>query len=84
MQTLVDIPEEVITRLDRLSVSQNTSRDDLVRQALVPFLEAREPKVLSREERNTFLDAAFGALRGRIEDGQVFQDRMRSEWDRDQ
>lgn len=83
MQTVVDIPEEVITRLDRLSASENTSRDDLLRQALLPFLDAREPKVLSPEERKRILDETFGVLKDFPEDGLAFQHRIRAEWDRD-
>ncbi len=83
METMVDIPEDMIKRLDRLSETERRSRNELMHQALVPFLQSHEPKQLSLEERRGFLDQAFGALRGRVEDGQAFQDRMRSEWERD-
>jgi metal-responsive CopG/Arc/MetJ family transcriptional regulator len=79
MQTVVDIPEDVIARLNRLSLQENTSRDQLLEQALVPFLEAREPK----GQQSTDWRDYFGALKDFPEDAQAFQERVRSEWDRD-
>jgi hypothetical protein len=82
MQTLVDIPEEDIRLLDQLSSARNVSRAELVSVALSTYLESQRPRLLSEEQRKQALDDAFGAWRDFSEDGQAYQDRIRSEWDR--
>jgi hypothetical protein len=73
MRTLVDIPEEELTLLNRLSKAQNTSRAELVRQAITLFLQPhKETRPLP----------GFGAWKDHPEDGLAYQERLRAEWDR--
>jgi hypothetical protein len=71
MRTLVDIPEEDIGLLTKLSKASAVSRAELVRRAISEYLEAHR-----RAEKTE----AFGLWAGRGEDGLVFQERMRGEW----
>ena len=71
MRTLVDIPEEDLTLLNKLSEIRDMSRAELVRQAISIYLEPH--KVAERVE-------SFGLWANRAEDGLIYQQRIRSEW----
>lgn len=73
MRTLVDLPEEDITLLSKLAKDASVSRAELVRQAVAKFLEPH---------RKTSVREFFGMWPDFPEDGQAFQDRLRSEWER--
>jgi metal-responsive CopG/Arc/MetJ family transcriptional regulator len=73
MRTLVDIPEEHLAILNRLSKSQKVSRAELVRRAVETYIEPHKQPA-SR--------AAFGLWKDRDDDGLAYQERMRAEWDR--
>ncbi|MEO7028931.1 MAG: ribbon-helix-helix domain-containing protein [Acidobacteriaceae bacterium] len=70
MQTTVDIPEEQVSRLDKLSQSRRIPRDELVRIAISTYLQAQA----------SALDESFGAWAGSQGDGLDYQKRMRNEW----
>lgn len=70
MQTTVDIPEEQVSRLDKLSQSRRIPRDELVRTAISTYLQAQA----------SALDESFGAWAGSQGDGLDYQKRMRNEW----
>ena len=81
MRTIVDLPEEAVSALDKLGDKTDQSRAELVRQAVAAYL--REQK---RQEANSSLDEYFGFLKDCPEafdglDGAAYQDKMRSEWD---
>jgi metal-responsive CopG/Arc/MetJ family transcriptional regulator len=71
MRTLVDIPEEELTLLTRLSKQRGLSRAELVRRAVSAYLEPLKPQVRAD---------AFGLWADRAEDGLAYQTRMRGEW----
>ncbi len=71
MRTLVDIPEEDLALLNKLSEIRDMSRAELVRQAISIYLEPH--KMAERVE-------GFGLWANRAEDGLVYQQRIRSEW----
>ena len=86
MQTLIDIPEEDLTRLDKLSEDRQVPRDELVRTSVSVYLKANVPieaplqtKMIEAEYK-AVIDKAFGSWAHRGEDGLAYQDRMRSEW----
>ncbi len=70
MRVLVDIPDEMIDKLNGLSRARGVSRASLIRVALSRLVE---------EAGEGDIDAAFG-LWGGGEDGLVYQERVRSEW----
>ena len=70
MRTLIDIPDEQIRALARIGESEGVSRSALVRRAITRLLSA---------EVSATDDAAFGSWKG-VEDGLVYQDRLRAEW----
>ena len=74
VRTLIDIPEEELDQLTRLSKTRKVSRAHLVRCAVSEYLK--------REKQDT-LDAAFGMWADRGIDGLEYQLRIRSEWDRE-
>lgn len=70
MRALVDIPDEVIEKLNTLSREKGVSRASLIRAALSRLID---------EAQTSDVDAAFGLWRGG-EDGLAYQERVRSEW----
>lgn len=71
MRTLVDIPEEDLSLLNKLSKAANLSRAELVRQAISNYLKPHK-----------LADAAegFGLWADSPVDGLAYQERIRSEW----
>lgn len=73
MQMMVDLSEDQVAALERLSEQRQKSGGQLLQDAVTLLLQPQgKPHLLD----------FFGALRGQLEDGMVFQDRMRREWDR--
>ena len=75
MRTLVDIPEQDLEALNRMSKAENVSRAELVRRAIALYLTPRK-------RDNSGLREAFGLWKDRNEDALEYQERMRREWDR--
>ena len=73
MQTVVDLSKEDLTLLDKLAHAASVSRAELVREAVANYLEPH---------KKTSVREFFGMWPDFPEDGQVYQDRLRSEWDR--
>lgn len=71
MQVTLNIPQEQLDRLNDLQKERGASREQLVSEALAAYLPPKK-----------HLLEYFGVLKGRVEDGMAFQDRMRREWDR--
>ena len=81
MRTIVDLPKEQVSALDKIGNQTDQSRAELVRQAISAYL--REQK---RQQANESLDEYFGFLKDCPEafdglDGVAYQDKIRSEWD---
>ena len=72
MRTLVDLPERELEELTALSSLRNTSRAELIRQAVAGFLA----------QNKTGLEDSFGLWKSRGEDGVAYQQRLRDEWTR--
>jgi metal-responsive CopG/Arc/MetJ family transcriptional regulator len=72
MRTLVDIPERELDELTALSSLRNTSRAELIRQAVADFLV----------QNKAGLEDSFGLWKRRGEDGVAYQRRLRGEWKR--
>ena len=64
--------------LDRLSVAERTSRAAIIRSAITDYLKEKD-----RQQRRKTLEAGFGIWKDRGIDGLDYQERIRSEWDRD-
>ena len=82
MQILIDIPEEDVAFLDKLSEDRQVPRDELVRTAVSCYVEAQRSLQLTEAERNGILDEAFGSWASFPEDGLAYQERIRAEWER--
>jgi len=74
MRTLVDIPENDLSRLTKMSKTRKVSRSQLVRNAVSRFLQEEEPDSL---------DKLFGIWADRNIDGLEYQEQMRREWERE-
>ncbi len=70
MEVTLDIPQDQLDRLDHLQKERKASREHLIREALAAYLPPLKKKHLL---------GYFGVLKGRVEDGMVFQDRIRRE-----
>ena len=94
MQMTLEIPDEQAAKLDRLSLVRHASRETLVSEALNAYLardvnapaedvadNTSSPAIDAEKRKQDFL-RFFGAL-PHLEDGMVFQDRLRNEWVRE-
>jgi len=72
MRTIVDLPEEQIEVLKRLSKQTRSSRAELVRRAIAEYLQRHDSELT---------EDAFGIWRHQPRDGLDYQRRMREEWD---
>ena len=71
MRTIVDLPDEQIEALKRMSEAAHSSRAELVRRAIDEYLARHLP---AQD------DGAFGLWKKRANDGLAYQERMRDEW----
>ena len=76
MRTLVDIPDEDLVLLNKLSKNRRQSRAHIVRTAISSYLHSQS---------NDLADSAFGLWTAgnkprKFEDGVAYQNRMRREW----
>jgi metal-responsive CopG/Arc/MetJ family transcriptional regulator len=71
MRTLVDIPDDDLSLLNKLSEAGNISRAELVRQAISAYLKTH--KEAEREE-------GFGLWAENSVDGLAYQKKIRREW----
>ncbi len=72
MRTVIDVPEEVIETLDRVSSSERRSRASVIREVLTKYVEnLTQPN----------LEAAFGIWSDKAKDGVDYQNDLRTEWD---
>ena len=81
MQTTIDLPQEQMVQLNKLSEQTDVSPDAIVSAALAEYLAARECGLRDPVERMAALEQAFGLWADRGEDGLAYQERMRSEWE---
>ena len=72
MRTVIDVPDEIIEILDRLSSSKRRSRASVIREALAKYVD---------ELPMPNLQAAFGIWNKRNKDGVSYQADIRKEWD---
>ena len=70
MRTLVDIPDQQIEELAAISAASKISRAEVIRRAIAAYLD----------EHRASAESAFGIWKGTPDDGQNYQERMRSEW----
>ena len=72
MRTIVDLPDEQIEALKRISDTEQVSRAELMRRAVAEYLVRQQPAPD---------DAAFGLWRDRAKDSLVYEDAVRAERD---
>jgi len=71
MRTVIDVPDEVIATLDRVSGKEKRSRAALIREALAEY---------ARVKTRAPAEAAFGLWQDKTIDGIAYQDALREEW----
>lgn len=71
MRIVIDVPNQLIESLDRLSCTEQCSRAALIREAIAEFL---------RRKSGPSSQAAFGLWKVRKIDGVRYQDDLRAEW----
>lgn len=72
MRTLVDLGEDRVKELDKLSKQERKSRAALIRQAVDDYL--------SKQRRSAPQKRAFGLWKDVPIDGLEYQEKMRDEW----
>jgi metal-responsive CopG/Arc/MetJ family transcriptional regulator len=73
MRTLVDIPDQELKLLNKLSEASDLSRAELIRRAIAAYLEPHKQSEVSE---------AFGLWSESPADGVAYQERIRTEWPR--
>lgn len=71
MRVLVNISENQIKELTRISKVEKVSRAEVIRQAVEAYIE---------KKRRIATDEAFGLWKEHNVDGLAYQERIRSEW----
>ena len=71
MRTIVDLPEEQVEALKRLSKQSSLSRAELMRRAVADYLLRHHPDQTQD---------AFGIWREQPRDGLEYQRKLREEW----
>ena len=72
MRTVIDVPDQLIDSLDRVSGTEQRSRAALIREAIAEFL---------RKRSGSSAEAAFGLWKDRKTDGWRYQNGLRAEWE---
>lgn len=72
VRTIVDLPDELVQALDRLSRREHISRAETVRRAVTVYLEQELPAETVE---------AFGLWRDRQADALAYEDALRQEWE---
>jgi metal-responsive CopG/Arc/MetJ family transcriptional regulator len=72
MRTIVDLPEEQIQALKRLSEQSKLSRAELTRRAVAEYL---------RHHQADGIEDAFGIWKNHRRDSLDYQRRLREEWE---
>ena len=72
MRTVIDVPDQLIESLDRVSGTEQRSRAALIREAIAEFL---------RRKSGPSAEAAFGLWKDRKTDGLRYQNGLRTEWE---
>jgi len=72
MRTVIDVPDQLIESLDRVSGIEQCSRAALIREAIAEFL---------RKKSGPPAEAAFGLWQQRKTDGVRYQKELRDEWE---
>lgn len=73
MRTIVDLPEDQVEALKRLSKQARLSRAELMRRAVADYLQ--------RHDAEPF-ESAFGIWKEKTRDGVAYQRELREEWGR--
>ena len=74
MRTLVDIPEAELEALNALSRAEGISRAESIRRAISAYVELNSPPAKH---------AGFGLWKDYDIDGDEYQQKIRSEWNRE-
>lgn len=74
MRTVIDVPDELIESLDRISALEQVSRAALIRDAITEYLKVKS--IPAAEE-------SFGLWKDRKTDGVRYQRSLRDEWERE-
>lgn len=72
MRTIVEIPDNQLLELTQFAAEKQVSRAELIRRAIAEYLQRYAAPIE---------DKAFGLWAQRGEDGLVYQERLRREWD---
>jgi predicted transcriptional regulator len=72
MRTIVELPDEQIKALKRLSDDMHVSRAELMRRAVKEYLSRHRPQPAEQ---------AFGLWKTQAKDALGVQEQLRSEWD---
>lgn len=74
MRTVIDLPEELLAKLDALREREGISRAEAVRRAV---------RAYTAGAGQAACEAAFGLWREREVEGRAYQEALRAEWDRE-
>ena len=85
MQLTIDIPEEQVELMDRVSEKRHASRDTLLREAVAAYLSRQYALPEDANDANASgeaTDVGFGLWANRGIDSVAYVQAMRDEWER--
>jgi len=77
MRTTVELPQDQVEALDRLSQEDRRACEAVIQAAVADYLED------DRKRRRALIEAGFGIWKDRGIDGLEYERAIRAEWDRD-
>lgn len=75
-RTIVDLPDDDLSRLDEVAEQQAVSRASVLREAVAEYV-IRKSKAPATPKPLT----GFGSLKGYYGEAQTYQDQLRTEWE---
>lgn len=77
MRTTVELPQDQVEALDRMSEEDRRTCEAVIRAAVADYLEQQ------RSDRRAAMEAGFGIWKDRGIDGLEYERAIRAEWDRE-
>ncbi len=72
MKVLVEIPNDMASKLAHVQARRRLNRSEAIREAISRYVD---------DETSNSLEAAFGVWKDKLEDGLTYQEQIRAEWD---
>lgn len=77
MRTIIEIPDDDVNVLDKMSKQEECSRAAIIRNAIKDYIEKNK-----EQHSSAVLSQAFGMWQKTPVDGLSYEDKIRNEWNK--